>query len=524
MSEYVEREIYALPILEGSGRTGLIPINSCTQEFSRNNVADRDWQEICAIFRERNQLAGSARDVTARGVEKIAALYEREEARWEEFLVEHGVEKPRRGPKPKSRFHGIARYLLGLGIGGDQSGTASVLAACLDAWLETRETVPVDAIPNWIQAEGGTRAIYESTKPESHNRKRPLDDIIHTGNAKLAEALVRHAERYMTAGTISLDPCRGKLSPFYNAMREPKAWCEIREGKDFLDWTEPVGMIATNTPWSDIYSEIAAHAFNLADVVVFLLKWQTVGTYARLRAWREAGHGLREIIPIRWEDAGFVKDDGTPKDHEGLMLAAFIWVRGYNSFTEINDSWLDGIPEKPAKFSRFNVRDIIGKKSNDVECYTPKYIFDALGCRFDLDPASPGKNVTYCCVPADRCYTRADDVLTQPWHGYVWLNAPYGVAIYKKWTRRFAEHGNGVILVKDATTTHWYHHLSERADLFLALDKKIPFIRPGMKPNPFGIGHQLIAIGERGIAALENAHRNGLGKLFAPSRIAEAAD
>jgi hypothetical protein len=228
-----------------------------------------------------------------------------------------------------------------------------VLAAVLDEWFKRRDTIRADQIPDWIAATpGGARAIYDEGREaeDRHNnrRKRPLDDIIHTGNQKLAEALVRHAERYMTAGAISLDPCRGKLSPFYNAMREPKDWCEILQGKNFLDWTEPVGLIATNPPWSDIYSEIAAHAFKLADVVVFLLKWQAPGTYARFRAFLDTGHQLREIILLRWEDAGFVKDDGTPKDPEGLALAAFIWVRGYQGFTEFNYSWwLDGIPATP---------------------------------------------------------------------------------------------------------------------------------------------------------------------------------
>jgi hypothetical protein len=153
---------------------------------------------------------------------------------------------------------------------------------------------------------------------------------------------------------------------------------------------------------------------------------------------------------------------------------------------------------------------------------TPAYIFDALGCRFDLDPASPGPDVVPW-VPADRCYTQADDGLVQPWTGFVWLNPPYGLNIFEKWTRRFAEHGNGVILAKDQTTTRWYQELSERADLILALKKKISFVRPGMKTGCFPIGHHLIAFGDRGVAALENAHRKGLGKLFKPIAEARAA-
>ena len=40
-------------------------------------------------------------------------------------------------------------------------------------------------------------------------------------------------------------------------------------------------------------------AFEIADNVVFLVKPNVaLGTNARDRAWREAGHGLREIVYI----------------------------------------------------------------------------------------------------------------------------------------------------------------------------------------------------------------------------------
>lgn len=44
-----------------------------------------------------------------------------------------------------------------------------------------------------------------------------------------------------------------------------------------------------------------------------------------------------------------------------------------------------------------------------------------------------------------------------------------------------------------------------------------------MKTGCFPIGHHLIAFGDRGVAALENAHRKGLGKLFKPIAEARAA-
>jgi hypothetical protein len=52
--------------------------------------------------------------------------------------------------------------------------------------------------------------------------------------------------------------------------------------------------------------------------------------------------------------------------------------------------------------------------ASSVEYYTNEYVFEALGCRFDLDPASPGKDVVPW-IPADRHLTIVDDGLTQDW-------------------------------------------------------------------------------------------------------------
>jgi len=56
------------------------------------------------------------------------------------------------------------------------------------------------------------------------------------------------------------------------------------------------------------------------------------------------------------------------------------------------------------------------------EWYTPKYIFDALECEFDIDAAAPVDR-TFCHVPAKRYITELS--LSLSWNGFVWLNPPF---------------------------------------------------------------------------------------------------
>lgn len=70
------------------------------------------------------------------------------------------------------------------------------------------------------------------------------------------------------------------------------------------------------------------------------------------------------------------------------------------------------------------------------ERFTPKWIFDALGETFDLDPASPMDAITH--VPARRVFTRADDGLAQSWEGFMWCNPPFSNTT--PWADRFIAH------------------------------------------------------------------------------------
>lgn len=91
--------------------------------------------------------------------------------------------------------------------------------------------------------------------------------------------------------------------------------------------------------------------------------------------------------------------------------------------------------------------------------YTPPQVFEALRLTFDLDVCAPPGGVPW--LPAARFYTKADDGLSKPWEGRVWMNPPYSQAT--AWVRRFIDHGHGVALVSHAKSA-WHPELWAKAD------------------------------------------------------------
>lgn len=149
------------------------------------------------------------------------------------------------------------------------------------------------------------------------------------------------------------------------------------------------------------------------------------------------------------------------------------------------------------------------------EWYTPAYVFDALGERFDLDVAHPGDST--CHVPAARWLT--SDGLAHDWNGFVWMNPPFGGRnALEPWLDRFFAHGNGIALTPDRTSAPWFWKAWRQTDAVL-FTRKIRFLRPdgseGVSPSN---GTSLWAAGDRAASALGRAARAGLGILGQPVR------
>jgi hypothetical protein len=86
------------------------------------------------------------------------------------------------------------------------------------------------------------------------------------------------------------------------------------------------------------------------------------------------------------------------------------------------------------------------------EWYTPPHVFDLVGIEFDLDPADSPGGVPW--ISRRRHFAQADDGLTGPWHGRVWLNR-HTVARPPAWLGHLAEHGDGIALAFAPSNTAW---------------------------------------------------------------------
>jgi hypothetical protein len=151
-----------------------------------------------------------------------------------------------------------------------------------------------------------------------------------------------------------------------------------------------------------------------------------------------------------------------------------------------------------------------GVGENETEWMTPKRWIEILG-PFDLDPCSPSHDHW----TAAKHYTRADNGLAQPWHGRVFVNSPYGRNGMGGWADRFIEHGDGVMLTADSTSTVWFQRLIAASDMLLFVNRKIKFIGLDGQAagHSFPRGTALFAMGEESVKGLFRARQAEMGEL-----------
>jgi hypothetical protein len=136
------------------------------------------------------------------------------------------------------------------------------------------------------------------------------------------------------------------------------------------------------------------------------------------------------------------------------------------------------------------------------EWLTPPWLIARLGT-FDLDPCSPGNRRPW--DTAKRHIDRHENGLTQPWHGRVWLNPPYG-KFAALWLKRLAAHRDGIALIFARTDTEsFFESVWDAADAVLFLRGRMTFCHVTGKPGDMAAGAAsvLVAYGPQNVKALE---------------------
>lgn len=142
--------------------------------------------------------------------------------------------------------------------------------------------------------------------------------------------------------------------------------------------------------------------------------------------------------------------------------------------------------------------EVAQEQATSDDYYTPEWVFRAMGLHFDLDVAAPPGGVPW--IPCSKYFTKAEDGLSRPWYGRVWMNPPYSQP--EPWVDRFIAHSNGVCLVP-MSNGRWFHRLWLAADgLVLPADSAFKFVGGGIP-----IRTVLAAFGSSNVAGIESIGR-----------------
>ena len=138
--------------------------------------------------------------------------------------------------------------------------------------------------------------------------------------------------------------------------------------------------------------------------------------------------------------------------------------------------------------------------------YTPPFIFEALGLRYDIDVCSPPNGSPW--IPANRFLSLIEDGLETPWQGRVWMNPPYSKPT--RWIDKWLDHGNGMGLVASSRSAP-FNRLWEHTDVaFILLPSTLKFMTPSGESKGIFMPTVLMGIGAENIEAMRVS---GLGRV-----------
>jgi hypothetical protein len=146
----------------------------------------------------------------------------------------------------------------------------------------------------------------------------------------------------------------------------------------------------------------------------------------------------------------------------------------YWIFVSLTQTTFDSRGKQRSDDSKMKNHQNINSDSGNDEYFTPLEIVESarnvLG-GIDLDPAS--SLIANQRIGATRIFTLAEDGLSQPWAGRVWMNHPFGKGSNKRWISKLcAEYASGrvaaaVCISFASTSEQWFRPLLNLPQCFL---------------------------------------------------------
>jgi hypothetical protein len=263
----------------------------------------------------------------------------------------------------------------------------------------------------------------------------------------------------------------------------------------------------------------SALAGGLLDAARDAYRAEVTAAFARLEVMLRARQFITIGRPEKGSPRVTISDFGVSKQAAsewGKVADALATARA--DLDEHRQAWLDLAEDDPKGWDDPTIAEIVRRATSgpDDEWYTPKWLFDALGLRFDVDVCAPVDR-TYVSTPADVFYTEDDDGLAHDWDGLVWCNPPYSTPT--PWAEKMIAHGDGVLLSHVPINGLWCLRAWNRAHVVRLL-QGMEFVRPDGTVQRPAYWLQLVAFGPTAgdaVMTLDDRLSDDVPERFRPS-------